>query len=155
MSTEWKSQQGDGKYSLQFETGDKEKYMLVEKAAQMAVDGKIPNAVEVVWCKDCKYWNGGDCFRIELTKPSDFCSYGEKKEPVSYEGTENVIGNRINILLKSSGKKQKDLAEFLDVTANTVSYYVTGTRTPNVEQIINIARFFEVSTDYILGANKR
>lgn len=117
----------------------------------------IPAAdvVKVVRCKDCKYWNGGDCFRIELTKPSDFCSYGEKKEPVSYEGTENVIGNRINILLKSSGKKQKDLAEFLDVTANTVSYYVTGTRTPNVEQIINIARFFEVSTDYILGVNKR
>jgi hypothetical protein len=40
MATEWKSQQADGKYYLQFETDNKEKYMLVEKAAQMAIDGK-------------------------------------------------------------------------------------------------------------------
>ena len=42
MATDWKSQQSDGKYSLQFETDNKEKYKLVEKAAQMAVDGKTP-----------------------------------------------------------------------------------------------------------------
>ena len=40
MSTEWKSQQGDGKYSLQFETDDREKYLLVEKAAQSVMDVK-------------------------------------------------------------------------------------------------------------------
>ena len=39
--TSWKSQIGQGKYSLQFETEDKEKYKIVEKAAQMAVDGKV------------------------------------------------------------------------------------------------------------------
>ncbi len=113
MATSWKSQQGDGEYALQFETDNKEKYKLVEKAAQMAVDGKMveryidienvtipkgffedlnvpkllawlasqPTAdvVEVVRCKDCKYWNNGDCYRIELTRPTDFCSYGERK----------------------------------------------------------------------------
>ena len=40
MATSWKSQQGDGTYRLQFETDDVEKYKLVEKTAQMAVDGK-------------------------------------------------------------------------------------------------------------------
>lgn len=35
---------------------------------------------EVVRCKDCKYWHGGDCYRIELTKSNDFCSYGEKAD---------------------------------------------------------------------------
>lgn len=40
MSTWWNSQQGEGEYSLQFGTDDKAKYKLVEKAAQMAVDGK-------------------------------------------------------------------------------------------------------------------
>lgn len=40
MATEWKSQQGDGKYRLQFETDSKEKYKFVEKAVQMAVDEK-------------------------------------------------------------------------------------------------------------------
>lgn len=50
MATEWKSQQGEGKYYLQFETDNKEKYMIVEKAAQMAIDGK-PTAdyAEVKW----------------------------------------------------------------------------------------------------------
>lgn len=41
MATSWKSQQGNGEYALQFETDDKRKYKLVEKAAQMAVDGKV------------------------------------------------------------------------------------------------------------------
>lgn len=38
----------------------------------------IPAAdvVEVVRCKDCKYWNHGDCYRQELTRPYDYCSYG-------------------------------------------------------------------------------
>ena len=35
---------------------------------------------EVVRCKDCKYWHGGDCYRIELTKSNDFCSCGEKAD---------------------------------------------------------------------------
>lgn len=48
MATSWKSQRGDGKYYLQFETDDKEKYRLVEKAAQMAVDGNTTaDVVEV------------------------------------------------------------------------------------------------------------
>ena len=40
MSAEWKSQQTDGKYSLQFETDNKENYKLMEKVAQMIIDGK-------------------------------------------------------------------------------------------------------------------
>lgn len=48
MATSWKSQQGNEEYSLQFETDNKEKYKLVEKAAQMAMDGKaVADFVEV------------------------------------------------------------------------------------------------------------
>ena len=35
---------------------------------------------EVVRCKDCRHWNNGDCYRLELSKPDDFCSYGERKD---------------------------------------------------------------------------
>ena len=55
MATSWKSQQSNGEYNLQFETTDKERYKLVEKAVQMAVDGKtISDIAEVkygVWGK--------------------------------------------------------------------------------------------------------
>lgn len=65
--------------------------------------------------------------------------------------TKNVIGGRIGSLLSEKNKRQKELAEYLGVTANTVSYYVTGTRVPNIDQIIKIAEYFNVSTDYLLG----
>lgn len=34
----------------------------------------------VVRCKVCKHWDFGDCYRLELSRPDDFCSYGERKE---------------------------------------------------------------------------
>lgn len=63
----------------------------------------------------------------------------------------HIIGQRINILLAEKNIKQKELANFLGITENTISYYCKGTRTPNAEQIIKIASFFNVSTDYLLG----
>lgn len=38
MKTEWKSQQGDGMYTLQFETDNRQLYKAVEKACQNAID---------------------------------------------------------------------------------------------------------------------
>ena len=38
------------------------------------------DVVTVVRCKDCKYWEHGDCYRLELSRPDDFCSFGERKE---------------------------------------------------------------------------
>lgn len=36
--TGWNSQQGGGKYAIQFETDDRDLYKLVEKACQLAMD---------------------------------------------------------------------------------------------------------------------
>lgn len=41
------------------------------------------DAVPVVRCKDCKYYDiGGSCIicGFQSRKPDDFCSYGERKE---------------------------------------------------------------------------
>lgn len=38
MATGWNSQQGGGKYAIQFETDDRDLYKLVEKACQLAMD---------------------------------------------------------------------------------------------------------------------
>lgn len=64
---------------------------------------------------------------------------------------DKIIALRISLLLMKSRKRQKDLAAYLGVTDNTISYFVSGKRTPNIEQIIKIAQYFGVSTDYILG----
>lgn len=61
-----------------------------------------------------------------------------------------AIGERINILLAIQDKKQKDLAAALCVADNTISYFVSGRRMPNTEQITKISDFFGVSADYLL-----
>ena len=61
------------------------------------------------------------------------------------------IGERINAALIKENKKQKELAQELGVTDNTISYFVTGTRTPNIEQIIKIASYLNTTADYLLG----
>lgn len=61
------------------------------------------------------------------------------------------IGQRINSALASADMKQKELAKILGVTDNTISYYASGSRVPNYEQLIKIASALNVSTDYILG----
>ena len=65
-------------------------YGMFTLGIQQAVDEqKTIDAVEVVRCKDCKYWqdnNGGyphdECRwgNGETPDPDDFCSYGEWKE---------------------------------------------------------------------------
>ena len=62
-----------------------------------------------------------------------------------------VIGNQINTLLGVQHRKQKELANYLGVTDNTISYFCSGKRTPNTAQIGLIADFFNVSSDYLLG----
>lgn len=60
-------------------------------SVDVLIKGKVKeNMVRVVRCKDCKYW-GGTVFdhrcrrwsgldHINCTKPTDYCSYGERKE---------------------------------------------------------------------------
>ena len=92
MATSWKSQQGNGVYALQFETDDKEKYKLVEKVAQMAVDGKpTADVVEVVRCRKCKHHHlerepchgktEHFCSRLNMQVFANFhCGYGERRD---------------------------------------------------------------------------
>lgn len=62
-----------------------------------------------------------------------------------------MLGNRINTALAMRDKKQKELAHAIQVTDNTISYFCSGKRTPNLQQIIAIAKELDVSTDYLLG----
>lgn len=46
------------------------------KAIEIVEKTPAAEVSEVVRCRDCKNWNNGDCVRLELSKPYDFCSYG-------------------------------------------------------------------------------
>ena len=70
------------------------------------------------------------------------------------QSNNNIIGKRINAVLALRGKKQKDLANYLQVKPNVVSYFCTGDRVPNVEQLRKIAEYLSVSSDYLIGLSE-
>ena len=65
-----------------------------------------------------------------------------------------TIGQRINTLLGENGISQKELADELGVSANLISYYCKGDRAPDYNKLIAIAKFFKVTTDYLLGVSE-
>ena len=64
------------------------------------------------------------------------------------------FGNRLKELRKKNGLTQQQLADALDITKSTVSYYERGERAPSPEILIKLANTFHISTDYLLGIEK-
>ena len=62
-----------------------------------------------------------------------------------------VFSERLSDLMKERGLKQQDLADVLGIKRQTVSLYMTGQSMPNAAQLKNIAMFFDVSADWLLG----
>ncbi len=52
---------------------------------------------------------------------------------------------------KSSGKKQREVAEYLGVNIRTYQYYEGGHNEPSIPQLIKLADFFMVSLDELVG----
>lgn len=46
---------------------------------------------------------------------------------------------------------QKQLADVLHVSVGTISNYENGVHFPDVEKLIDIADYFNITTDYLLG----
>ena len=65
------------------------------------------------------------------------------------------IGKKICELRKKMGWTQQRLAEELHVTDKAVSKWEQEAGVPDVENIINLARIFKVTTDYLLLENEQ
>ncbi|MBO5285797.1 MAG: helix-turn-helix transcriptional regulator [Clostridia bacterium] len=61
------------------------------------------------------------------------------------------MGNRILWLRLDKKLGQNKLAEILSVSNASISYWETGKQVPSAEVIYKLAKFFNVSADYILG----
>lgn len=59
---------------------------------------------------------------------------------------------RIKELREKSGIKQKDMANELGIGLSTLSQYETGKREPDMQTVIKIAKYFNVSVDYLIRA---
>ncbi len=54
-------------------------------------------------------------------------------------------------LRKKKGIRQKDMANYLNVSTSTVGMYESGKRDPDTETIQKIAQYYGVAVDYLLG----
>jgi len=58
---------------------------------------------------------------------------------------------RLKALRESMGISQAELAKKMSVTPPTISRIENGEREPNLQFLKNLATFFNVSVDYLLG----
>lgn len=67
-------------------------------------------------------------------------------------------GNRFGKVLKElrceQGISQRELGKRLGVCNQTVSFWEGGQREPDLDFLVKIAEYFEVTTDYLLGIEK-
>lgn len=60
-------------------------------------------------------------------------------------------GEKIRYLRIKNNLTSKELSRLLNISDSSISLYENDKRKPNIELIIKMAGFFNVSTDYILG----
>ena len=64
---------------------------------------------------------------------------------------EKIFAQRVYELRKKRNMNQKELGEVLGLTAKSISTIESGLRSTTIEKLILLAKFFQVSTDYLLG----
>ena len=66
-----------------------------------------------------------------------------------------MFGKRIKELREDKDLTQKEFSNILGISYRTLQSYESEAREPNITMLNNMADFFGVSTDYILGRTKR
>lgn len=61
------------------------------------------------------------------------------------------MGNRLKQERETSGLSQKQLADVFMIKQNTISQYEKGVKRPSYEVLVMYAKYFKISTDYLLG----
>ena len=62
-----------------------------------------------------------------------------------------VFGELMAELRQDKGLTQRELGKILSVSTGTISNYENGVHYPDLEKLVQLADYFQVSTDYLLG----
>lgn len=63
----------------------------------------------------------------------------------------NAFAKQLKELRESSNLSQSELGKKLGFTQAGIAKWEAGTRSPSLDSLIKIAKFFKVTTDYLLG----
>ena len=67
-------------------------------------------------------------------------------------GMEGLLGERLQYLRLEKGMTQKELSKVFKVSLKTIQFYEQNRTIPDIYLVAEMAKFFNVSCDYILGA---
>lgn len=73
----------------------------------------------------------------------------------NYKTRHYMLNEQIHLLRTNMGISQIELAKKLGVTKQSVSNWENDNILPSIEMLVKIATFFGVSTDYLLGLDKK
>ena len=62
-----------------------------------------------------------------------------------------VFSERLKAARKAQKRSQKEMAELLQVTVRGYQYYEDGTHEPNYDRLVTLAKYLNVSIDYLMG----
>lgn len=65
------------------------------------------------------------------------------------------LGDRLKELRKKRKYSQEDLAKIIGINRGTYGQYEIGRRNPDYETLKKLAEFYGVTTDYLLGLEKK
>lgn len=65
-----------------------------------------------------------------------------------------MIAESIKVLRENREMTQTDLAKYLGITRSSVNAWEMGISVPSTQYIVELAKLFKVSTDYLLGIEK-
>ncbi|UOQ47208.1 helix-turn-helix domain-containing protein [Gracilibacillus caseinilyticus] len=68
---------------------------------------------------------------------------------------EKILGKRIRKLRQDKKLTMKQLGEKFSLAESTISGYENGNRKPDMDLVIKLADFFEVSVDYLYGREEK
>ena len=65
----------------------------------------------------------------------------------------NSFANKLSELIAESGKTQNEICKDLDIYKQKLSRWKTGNTEPILDDLIMLSNYFDVSVDYLIGAN--
>ena len=63
---------------------------------------------------------------------------------------DNIFGKKLKELRWEKGLSQRKLGEIFNVCNQTVSFWESGSREPDLDALVAIAEYFDVCIDYLL-----
>ena len=67
---------------------------------------------------------------------------------------DNVFGKTLEQLRTEQKLYQRQLGEKIGICNQTISFWESGGREPDLDALVKISKYFEVSVDFLLGLSE-